>query len=351
MSKLSDFYVACQNGDLTTVESLISSMSLKEINRLESNGSTALHAATSNGHTSIILLLLMKGVSRCIVDKHNKTPIDYTPTTDVKQLFDRSITAMKERYIQEDTPQIKWASSRKHRDEVACDNYCEYMRPSALSEITRTVIDHIDTFIHSAGMNQIHYFIEKAIETKDTSYLLRAYTAEIDFYRKLNFQLAALGEDTWSRHMDDQSNKWARIFAGQIAKDPTLDKYRWTGRCYRGMRMTAEELHQYNLNSLNRPYSNLAFLSTSKKRHVAERFACIPSSGKLAAICTYDITDRRVALDIHSISEFPDEEEVLIIPNMVFKVLAIKDDNPIEIALQSLPLANDFRDWDTDVAS
>ncbi len=46
MSKLSEFYLACRNGDLDTVQHLLPNMSDEQKNRIESNGSTALHAAT-----------------------------------------------------------------------------------------------------------------------------------------------------------------------------------------------------------------------------------------------------------------------------------------------------------------
>jgi hypothetical protein len=82
------------------------------------------------------------------------------------------------------------------------------------------------------------------------------------------------------------------------------------------------------------------FTSTSKNRKITEFFANAHSSSDpslLSIICIYTIPNivsripRRkllrptnIALDISSISEFPDQEEVLILPHITFKTKEIK---------------------------
>jgi ankyrin repeat protein len=60
---LSNFYTACRDGDgdVNTIKNLLSSMSIEQINRQESNGSIALHAASCYGHAEIVRILLDAG--------------------------------------------------------------------------------------------------------------------------------------------------------------------------------------------------------------------------------------------------------------------------------------------------
>ena len=64
MASLSTFYAACANNDVNTVRRKLLSMTLEEVNRIEQNGSTALHVAASNGNLDIVKLLLEKGAAR-----------------------------------------------------------------------------------------------------------------------------------------------------------------------------------------------------------------------------------------------------------------------------------------------
>ncbi|CAF3966783.1 unnamed protein product [Rotaria sp. Silwood1] len=54
----SKFYWACRNGDIETVRQILSQSDYNEINRLEPNGSTALHAAVYYGRTEVVRILL-----------------------------------------------------------------------------------------------------------------------------------------------------------------------------------------------------------------------------------------------------------------------------------------------------
>ncbi|CAF5140847.1 unnamed protein product, partial [Rotaria sp. Silwood1] len=64
-------------------------MSLEEINKLEPNESTALHAAAYRGHEEIVELLLQKGACHTTVNKYNCTPLDEAATDKIKQMIRR----------------------------------------------------------------------------------------------------------------------------------------------------------------------------------------------------------------------------------------------------------------------
>jgi hypothetical protein len=134
----------------------------------------------------------------------------------------------------------------------------------------------------------------------------------------LNSNLADLKDLT---NEDARNPRWSCAFARYIASDPALRKHRWMGTTYRGMHITDKDITMYEVGKI---FMNKAFLSTSRLREVAEKFAKrkLPAD-KRAAICTYIIKDNHAALDIQEYSEYPQEEEVLILPCMDFEVTKI----------------------------
>ena len=89
MSKVSEFYLACRNGDLNAVQQLLPSLSDEQKSSLESNGSTALHAASYYGHHDIVKLLLENGCATWILNRYEKTPYDEAKDEEMCQLFHR----------------------------------------------------------------------------------------------------------------------------------------------------------------------------------------------------------------------------------------------------------------------
>lgn len=63
------------------------------------------------------------------------------------------------------------------------------------------------------------------------------------------------------------------------------------------------------------------------QQHIASEFAyeigC--QANEIPVLCTLKILNRRTALDIHQISEFPNEDEVLILPYTAFTIVNIKE--------------------------
>jgi len=75
---------------------------------------------------------------------------------------------------------------------------------------------------------------------------------------------------------------------------------------------------------------NKAFQSTSKLLKVASDFANMQATTpeEVPVLIQYTILDRKSAFDIRDLSEFPEEEEVLMVPGSLFKVDCV--DNRIE---------------------
>src|SRR5690242_16724552 len=104
-SATSEFYYACRNGLIDQVREQLPNMSLEEIDQIQPNGSTALHAACYYGHKDIVKLLLDKGASRSILNKHLCLPYDEAETDEIKKLF---IRRSNTRFSDDGTGHIDW---------------------------------------------------------------------------------------------------------------------------------------------------------------------------------------------------------------------------------------------------
>jgi len=175
------------------------------------------------------------------------------------------------------------------------------------------------------GMEQIRYFLTTAHKTKDLSYLLRAYTAQTDFYHCLNNLHAQI---PFRKYTDDDRQKWFIQFVATVGSKEQNARFGWKGVCYRGMLITKDDLARYKVDQW---VVNKAFQSTTKNRNVTKRFIENPAKNQLAVICKYTVLRDYDAFDISSISEFPDEEEVLLFPNTPFQLKSITMTDPIEI--------------------
>ncbi|CAF1095302.1 unnamed protein product [Didymodactylos carnosus] len=83
----SGFYLSCRNNNIEKVKEYLITITEHEINRLEPNGSTALHAASYNGHDDIVRLLLDKGASTTLKNRYGYTAEQEARTGIIKGLF------------------------------------------------------------------------------------------------------------------------------------------------------------------------------------------------------------------------------------------------------------------------
>lgn len=83
----SDFYNACLISDIPRVKYYLARMNINEINRIELNGSTALHTAAYHDNAAVVYLLLRNGALGSIKNRHNLTPFEETTSSYIKQLL------------------------------------------------------------------------------------------------------------------------------------------------------------------------------------------------------------------------------------------------------------------------
>ncbi|CAF0858747.1 unnamed protein product [Adineta steineri] len=87
MTGTSDFYNACANNDIPRIKFHLAYMKSDEINRIEPNGSTALHVACYNNNAGAVYLLLRSGALGSIKNRHDLTAFEETTSPCIKQLF------------------------------------------------------------------------------------------------------------------------------------------------------------------------------------------------------------------------------------------------------------------------
>ncbi|CAF4809678.1 unnamed protein product, partial [Rotaria sp. Silwood2] len=115
---ISDFYYLCRNGLIDKVREQLLNMTLEEIDQIEGNGSTALHAACYYGHTEIVKLLLDKGASRSIKNIHKCLPCDEAQKDEIKRLFIRQSGT---RFSNDGSAYIDWMKCDTEAESLASD--------------------------------------------------------------------------------------------------------------------------------------------------------------------------------------------------------------------------------------
>ncbi|UJR18542.1 hypothetical protein I4U23_005449 [Adineta vaga] len=327
----SEFFYACSNGDVAIVQWLLPTFSLAEIDHLEPNGTTALHAACANGHTEIVRLLLEKGAARHLKDVFNSTANEVATIPEIKQLFKRPLKKAQSRFMSRDV-RTEW-TLRKWGDAVVHHyTLCPIGDMLTIANVAFKIVNTEDLG-DSVGMKRITGWIQQVRENNDSTYFLRAHTSSTVFYERLNLKLA--------QHADNQLNPanlpWYLALPKHLYHQNTLSQYRYLGNTYRGMILTQYDFDQYQVGET---IVNKAFLSTSTSRDVTEFFALSGAdSSQIVTICLYRIKDESIALDLSTLSEFPGEQEVLILPGFYFKVTTITaKDRYTEIELEQQPI-------------
>ena len=369
------FIEACQSGDIKQVTLLLKTITPAGINKIDLNtGSTPLHLAVYYNHIDIVRLLVNYGAMRNILNYENKIPSDYASTMEMKKLFERLTNENSSRFVGNDSSkeaddEIEWSQNTLS----ATQFFMEY--ESNLSYIGQWDINQTFEVLRRApelenipGMDIVWDLFEKARENNDAKYLIQAYTVESKFYKILNQKLAqkrskksvfnnknpqiqnsmaifnqgfAIGQALLTGKVQTDNSEvtdWVHRYMGTIHSLIYQPNFQFHGLTYRGMWIKEKNLLHYSGEQLY--MCNKTLISTSKNYEVAKRFIdeSMPLDGQIPVMCVYLIdsyTSFKV-IDIHTISEYPEEEEVLIFPGIPFEIRKIEMNtttNIIEVGL------------------
>jgi hypothetical protein len=345
-STTSEFYCACRDGDIDKVRKELPKMDLGELDKIQGNGSTALHAASYYGHTEIVKMLLNRGASRSIQNKHKCVPYDEAKTEEIKKLFLRQSSSS--RFTDDGSGHIDWMKCDAAAEELAKEYRFLHTGFSWTSKHMERHIKCIRDEMSHTDVERIGRFFDEAQEKQDPQYLLKAYTVESEFYKKLQKDLA-------TKHFQQGTNSGITYFIDFFYNNPAFEQLSYKGKAYRGMCITQDDLKQYGVGG---KVMNKAFMSTTKDRIVAEGFAKKDTTNRkkhegheciqLSALCTYEIINDRTGLDIEKLSEYAVEREVLIGPYTAFQIRAIRHSKPqyVEIDLRECEKPTDEEEDD-----
>ncbi|CAF1117321.1 unnamed protein product [Didymodactylos carnosus] len=343
----SAFYLACRNGDLATVQRLLPTLSMHEINQTEPNGSTSLHAASFYNHPEVVKILLDHNAIPSVLNQKNLTPAEEAATEEIKQLFLRPHVVTRERFqTHAFSHALQWVWSNTYEVNGTFEGWTPtlaernryYMADMDVTTAAARILEDY-RFRHVLDMNKVRPFLEKAEETDDPVWLLKAYTTTSGFHKTLNEALAK-GRSLFDKHDRENYHESIYEFVGcficRLSPDK-LHKYRYSGISYRGVTLLREDFEKnYTVGNV---FMIKPFTSTSKIRQVAELFIASSWSGssELPVICIFDTTGKPrkshpvcksrpppIALEISSFSQFPNEEEVLILAHTAFSIQSIE---------------------------
>jgi hypothetical protein len=335
--KTSAFYWACRNDDIDTVKRILQNLSSADINRIESNGSTALHAASYYGHARIVQLLLEGGADTTVKNKYGITAKEDASTDEVRDMFE---TIFKEEDDDDDIPQSDFVllypnaegidksklGTRIFKARLITYNANKYTI-SAKSNLEHLEEKYRKSCQERGKMNCLktgEKYFKQYRQTGDFQSILRFYTEETPFYKIARNDVPFLVE--MYKH---------------LLRYKTLN---FKGRAYRANRLFPKDLEPYRW-ALKHPRSLLELrrtASTSRLYEMALKFLHHKKlEGSLNVILQMDFHEPCfTALVLQSSALFPDEEEILVLSGTFFEVAQIQQDENgyIIISLNHVPV-------------
>ncbi|CAF1588714.1 unnamed protein product, partial [Adineta steineri] len=371
----SEFYWACRNGDIEKVKQLLLTVSYEDLNRLEPNGSTPLHAASYSGHVEIVRLLLHKrGCRRDRLNRHGLTAYEEAFSDDIRQLFHRppgrnrfcdqddgkedvekmfQVTGKDDEEEEDDDSEEffedKWlaehATSKEIEDAKKLLSAVKRLAQSKLTLLLATdadedfkqrkqkedlseILDEHVTHEHPE-YDKCRALVTKAFAENKPEPLLRLYSLETGFYRALTADADPL------------------ILPLFLLLKKLKPRY-FQGVSYRGLKMTAKDLRSYRWALKKKgAIQTQTFCSTSLDRSVAEGFAGATNMNNeeqsvlmifnFAEKCDTAINLNKLSNELPCLSEYENEKEVLVLPVTLFYVAHIEEGtNYITIYLKNI---------------
>ncbi|UJR29449.1 hypothetical protein I4U23_010661 [Adineta vaga] len=326
MSTMNSLHEACKTNNIDQVRQLLSTLSIDEINQQDINNRTALHIAAFNGNEELLKILLEhENIDRNILNQWGSLAKDEA-SDELKYLFDDKLILNES---------FEWFDTYKHAYRISyeCQNHLKQWLTKIsfkklIEEILNGYIEKIHLNINEKSL--IINYMKEALETNNPIPLVRAYTEKTFFVKKLNEDLAKGGSDfrfniTYSmfnrNYKDNEPPKDSGeyIFTSILSYHTKLQTYRhFIGLTYRGVNMTKDNLDEYQK---DKSILIRTFLSSSTDQTIAQSFL---NSIKYRVICIYHIRNPNTTIDLHTISTYPNEKEILIIPFSVFKIINIR---------------------------
>lgn len=349
---VSNFYLACCSGDVDKVKRILPTMKLKEISRVESNGSTALHAAAGYGHFEIVELLLKYGCSTTTINSDGKTAVQECEDERICQLIQSlTIGLNNSEDMNSHTPKSCWCQIYENIDNqdktrVATKIMKLRLRTYLINQFKTNEIDRINRItkivlqnVHPSdcAYQSIVVLLEKFAVTKMPQFLITICTLKSHFYNYL-------------QHTQDN------VFIMELFISLMVFKERFfSGYAYRGVRLEEIEIDYYRWAWHHRTsfIEIHSITSASASRSVAERFAREKSHNEntistlfilhFTQSCETAVDLRRKSNGLPNLCKDKYQDGVLIIPGTFFEVTSISQSSDCTIIeLENIPVSCDM---------
>ena len=186
----------------------------------------------------------------------------------------------------------------------------------------------------NASWESIRVCFKQARENNDPKLVIKAYTMDKEFSRRLNTHSAANTHHSLKLYCTllncpilAQTQEYTEAI-DSILYHPELDGFLVQEETvYRGVAPNDEKLLASYTEGTT--IITTTYLSTSRRQDVAELFGAVDSEDSFSILYMFNIRKacRRTALSVSSFSNFPDEEEVLILRYVPFKIISIERSN------------------------
>ncbi|CAF3226614.1 unnamed protein product [Rotaria sp. Silwood2] len=375
----SDFYFFCRNGEVDRMRQVLDAEdapSIDQLNELQPNGSTALHAATYYGHKEMVKFLLDRNCPRTALNRYGRTAYEEARDFEMKQLFDRPDSASRFHELNAAHTLSIYLPCENHGDTLASAplnfvrvfkseseilDYSINQQTTAMwlkfynwfSHTFRTFIEREDFQIDAFDLHKhadfqqflkLHFSdpvqyeltmksIGDAQRSNSIEPLIHLYTSEqAGFYHPLNRQLAhSVGDAQMSPHLCD------RFVIEFHLRRHELKHRAFTGTVYRGATVPAVDLTIYEQALASDPPGILGlktFTSTSTDPLVALAFAVQqpPTIDQKSVLFVFEIREvTPTIIGVEDVSSFIQEHEVLILPGNLFIVTGIEEEQFLKV--------------------
>ena len=362
-AQVSPFYCACRNGDIATVQKTLPNLTYEQVNRIEPNGSTALHAASFYNQPSIVKLLLESGCSRTIVNSNGTTAYQEAANDEIRALFNRPSS---KRFIDEnltesfnlltnsgDNVEMKhgipddWFKGHTSADKAEDAKFMisiantlnplkQLVKRRTETESTRNVNDLIAGAVPEkhTEYNTLSNLQKKFMNKRGIDNLLTMYTLETPFYTILQ----------------NEADSFTALIYFHLNE---LEDRAFQGRTYRGGTMTHNDINAYRWAFEREGYvlETRTLQSTSLNKSIALGYSRVRGSDncvRYSVLLTLDfpvkcptaINLNKISKKLPALSAFEHEQEVLVLPFTLFSVKEIKVDTQsgqYRITLKNIP--------------
>ncbi|CAF1049597.1 unnamed protein product [Adineta steineri] len=364
----SPLYLACQNNDVAKVKDYLTTIKYKEIDcQYSPNNETVLHVATRNQQKEIIEILLSYGAQRSLRNTNGQQAHELAETKEIKDLFERSKSSrftFRHSYDQsQTTPSVQhnikcescslindhtfyeWELIDRNATQKALRFRRELKPFTSMSEkdlkqkLYSIKKGYINTRVQHALTNdgtRIHDYFKRALLELEPHLIVTAYTASQSFSELLNKDMARNvihdlknGCSKFSCDCLYSTEDGTKSITNIFFHHPKFQKLSFKGTVYRGIIIPKNSLDHYKVGSC---ILTTTFLSTSTNPEVAQSFCDkgIPNSTTHSFFCIYEIfNEDHTALNISTISEFKNEDEILILPYSAFLITMIEEKQDI----------------------